>query len=144
MLLLLLMMLKNSGMTLKNNIHSCTISAYGDWRMSDESQIIDLGDIEHLLTKKRLKMINHDRIGWKGMHFPREELFKTLDRKRYDDCDIVYPCILVENAANPYNKKYRMIDGKHRIAKMRQMGIHRSLFYVLQPAKIERYLKPKL
>tara|TARA_B100001094_G_scaffold82592_1_gene78865 strand:- start:1445 stop:1783 length:339 start_codon:yes stop_codon:yes gene_type:complete len=112
--------------------------------MSDESQIIDLGDIEHLLTKKRLKMINHDLIGWKGMHFSSEEFFKTLDLKRYDDCDIVYPCILVKNAPNPYNKKYRMIDGKHRIAKMRQNGIHKSLFYVLQPAKIERYLKSKL
>ena len=112
--------------------------------MSDESQIIDLGDIEHLLTKKRLKMINHDRIGWKGMHFPKEYFFKTLDSKRYDNCDISYPCILVENAPNPYNKKYRMIDGKPRIAKMRQIGIQKSLFYVLQPAKIERYLKPKL
>ena len=46
--------------------------------------------------------------------------------------DVKYPCIVLNNAVNPYNKKYRLIDGKHRMAKMRQLGITSSKFYVLE------------
>ena len=88
--------------------------------------ILQLSDIFHLLTDKKIKIISHDRIAWKGI-----------------DCEITYPGIIAKNAPNPHNLKYRMIDGKHRIAKLRQMGIHRSLFYVLEFGKIEKYLKPK-
>ena len=105
--------------------------------------ILQLSDIFHLLTDKKIKIISHDRIAWKGMNLSRELFMKTVDQKRYSDCEITYPGIIAKNAPNPYNLKYRMIDGKHRIAKLRRMGIHRSLFYVLEFGKIEKYLKPK-
>jgi len=126
-----------------NGVHSCSLSLYGDWRINGETMILQLSDIFHLLTDKKIKIISHDRIAWKGMNLSRELFMKTVDQKRYSDCEITYPGIIAKNAPNPYNLKYRMIDGKHRIAKLRQMGIHRSLFYVLEFGKIEKYLKPK-
>ena len=51
---------------------------------------------------------------------------------RYLKCDIKYPCIVLNNAVNPHGKKYRLIDGKHRMAKMRKQGITSSEFYVLE------------
>ena len=53
-----------------------------------------------------------------------------LSEERYNACDINFPGILTEGQ-NPYNCRYRMIDGKHRIIKMNNMGIKESLFYVI-------------
>ena len=113
----------------KNNIH-------GDWRVNnDNSTVLRLSDILHLLTDDIIETVDHDEIGWKGMHLhPHYTTDNCIccNGRRYKTCDIKYPGILSVNAPNPYNKKYRMIDGKHRIAKMLQLGISRSKFYVIE------------
>ena len=119
---------------LTNRYHSCSISVYGDWRISSKDVKIHLADIAHLLTKKRLKMVDHENIAWKGMNLLEEYATNQCiccKGERYRNCDFQFPGILVENAPNPFNLKFRMIDGKHRIAKMRKMGIFRSLYYVI-------------
>ena len=42
-------------------------------------------------------------------------------------------------APNPFNKTYRMLDGKHRIDKMLSQGITKSLFYLLDLNEIIPY-----
>ena len=66
-----------------NGVHSCSLSLYGDWRINGETMILQLSDIFHLLTDKKIKIISHDRIAWKGMNLSRELFMKTVDQKRY-------------------------------------------------------------
>jgi len=106
--------------------HRCwKTSIYGDWRISDHDTELDLLDIKHLLTEDTLQKVHFDDIGWKGkgVDYP-------LDERRYNQCNINYPCILTIGK-NPYNCKYRMIDGRHRITKMVDMGLKEANFYVI-------------
>ena len=119
-------------------IHNCQYknTVYGDWRVNDDNlTVLRLSDIIHLLNDDIIQTVDHIDIAWKGMHLhPQYTTDNCLCCKgrRYKECDIQYPGIISINAPNPYNKKYRMIDGKHRIAKMLQLGISRSKFYVIE------------
>ena len=106
--------------------HLCNFSpVYGDWRINGKEYILKLKNIEPFLLKDQLKVINFNDIGHKGKHMDN-----YLDVKRYHDCDINYPGILTI-AENPYNCKYRMIDGRHRILKMTNMDMKKSVFYII-------------
>lgn len=123
---------------LKGN-HICNKdSKYGDWRfISKDNTKLNLQLIRYLLTPDKLKTINHDEICWKGMDNIEDEQFG----KRYEKADIIYPCILIEDAPNPKNMKYRMIDGKHRMAKMKSKNINKSSFYVLNVDEVKEYFE---
>jgi hypothetical protein len=115
---------------------------YGDWRIDGKEYILYNHDIFHLLTAT--EDVSHDEIAWKGMHFPRN--LNTIDCACcggviYEQCDISYPGIICKDAPNPYNKKYRMIDGKHRLSKMKSMNITKSPYYVIDYAIIKPLLK---
>ena len=124
--------------TLKKEVflgrHTCKdIKCYGDWRLFENVNFIVLDKIKHLLTETQI--LNHEDIAWKGMNLPEEMVTNECiccDGLRYLKCDIKYPCIVLNNAVNPHGKKYRLIDGKHRMAKMRKQGITSSEFYVLE------------
>jgi len=106
--------------------HLCNIDhTYGDWRIDENSYILDLKRIKPLLKKESKKLIKFEDIGYKG-----KDMNPLLSEERYNACDINFPGILTEGQ-NPYNCRYRMIDGKHRIIKMNNMGIKESLFYVI-------------
>tara|TARA_B100001057_G_scaffold99919_1_gene96899 strand:- start:559 stop:927 length:369 start_codon:yes stop_codon:yes gene_type:complete len=107
-------------------LHLCDIDKiYGDWRIDEKEYILNLKKIKPFLTKESKKLINFKDIGHKGKNSNY-----LLHKERYDAADISYPCILTEGQ-NPYNCKYRMIDGKHRITKMKNMGIKKSMFYIV-------------
>ena len=114
--------------------HDCVKSNYyGDWRLFENVNHIDLERIKYLLTETQT--LNHEDIAWKGMDLPEEMVTNECiccDGLRYLECNIKYPCIVLNNAVNTHNKKYRLIDGKHRMAKMRKQGITSSKFYVLE------------
>ena len=107
-------------------LHLCNIDKiYGDWRIDEKEYILDLKKIKPFLTKESKKLINFKDIGHKG-----KDNNHLLYEERYNAADIGYPCILTEGQ-NPYNCKYRMIDGRHRITKMKNMGIKESMFYIV-------------
>ena len=112
----------------------------GDWRLLDISSdklVIYIQHIEHLLTEDKLYTIEHDEICWKGM-----DKMKYIQKgSRYKKCDISFPCIVLVNAPNPKDMKYRLIDGKHRMAKMNSIGITKSSFYILEYNDIKKYVK---
>ena len=64
----------------------------------------------------------------------------TQKIRRFIECNIGYPGILINNGPNPKNLKYRMIDGTHRMAKMKMMNIKQSYFYILEMKDIYQYL----
>ncbi len=121
-------------------LHSPT---YGDWSIDNEVSLIHLKDLEPYLTEDNLQTIKHEEIGWKGRHLTEgiEEDCLCCNGNRYKTCDIKYPGILSLGAPNHYSKKYRMIDGKHRMMKMRKLGITESLFYVLAFEDLKKFIK---
>ena len=49
--------------------------------------------------------------------------------------------IVVENMENPYDKKYRLIDGRHRLLKTIQDNDKHFMAYVLQPSDARKFYK---
>ena len=115
-----------------NSSHAATVDWEADWTISDESAYLFMEDILHLLTDDRLEIVLLSDIAWKGKHKP--SLVKQDIRYRHVDPYI--PGILAFNAPNPYNDKYRMIDGNHRIHKLFSENVKESEFYVLDFEKL--------
>tara|TARA_Y100001963_G_scaffold37529_1_gene52441 strand:+ start:845 stop:1972 length:1128 start_codon:yes stop_codon:yes gene_type:complete len=124
--------------------HSCDIETGdgADWRVRKNNCKVQLSDIKHLLTDDKIKIISFDDVARKGMKLPvierREHCF-CCQGVRYLTCDTKYPPILCNNMPNPFNKKYRCIDGKHRIEKMLSQKITESKCYVLDYFDVEEY-----
>ena len=100
---------------------------------------IDISKIIKLITNKNIKekLIDHKEISWKSKYNPEEKF-----DKRYIDCDESFPGILCENVKNPENLKYRMIDGSHRITKLRKKhNIKKSFFYIITKKDFYNYLE---
>ena len=94
--------------------HSCMYwISIGDWKVSDKSFLFDLICLNDVVGDLECKTIPHNDIGYKYLHRPEY----IIDSKQYYDCDISFPGIAVEGAENPYGRKYRIIDGVHRIIK---------------------------
>jgi hypothetical protein len=71
--------------------------------------------------------------------------YKKLDAvdtnsRRFILADITYPLIAVENMPNPHGKRYRMIDGRHRLLKQINLGNSKFLFYILQYDDIKQFI----
>lgn len=127
---------------------ACMSEEYGDWRLLDvrlfNDLILNLLDIKHLLTDDRIKIIEHKDIGWKGRHLDAKRSGSECiccGGERYRDCDPRFPGIIADGGPNPYNKRYRMIDGKHRISKLCNTGVKKSPFYVLDFKEIKPFFK---
>ena len=103
-------------------------------------------DISHLLIHDNIQTVELHNIAWRGKHHhphnTGENCFCCQERPalRYLHADIAYPGIIIEGAPNPYGNRYRMIDGKHRIMKMLNMGIKSSQFYVLDCDEVIPFL----
>ena len=106
--------------------HMCNLDdTYGDWRIKGENYFLDLKQIIPYLDTETKHLIKFDDISWKG-----KNIYHELDPLRYERCDIKYPCILTKGE-NPHNCTYRMIDGRHRITKMVNMGLNEAYFYLI-------------
>ena len=109
----------------------------GNWCITEDLEKIHylfLEDILHLLTKERLKSVSLKSIGWRDKHlFP--EPWVT---ERYDLCDMRCPGIITDGP-NPYDNKYRMVDGRHRIHKLLSNGVKKSNYYVIEWDELKHF-----
>ena len=99
---------------------------------------IYLPDLLPLLTEDRLKTLPLADVAWKGKHLPDKftgENCICCEGKRFRAADTSIPGIVVERMDNPYNNKYRLIDGKHRVTKLAQ-SVQEYQFYVLSLSDI--------
>ena len=108
---------------------------HGDWRVDSKKCKLHLIDIVHLINQNELYTLNHEDIAWGvSARPPKSNL-------RYQRCDVSYPCIVARDAPNPFGKKFRLLDGAHRMSKMMDMGITESNFYILEFAEIRQFLR---
>ena len=107
---------------------------------------IFIEDIIHLLTS--LKTIDLCDIAWKGKHFfpnfTGDNCYCCKTNPKYHSADPSYPGIVLKNAPNPYDSKYRMIDGRHRIMKLLNSGVTSSQYYVIDYDEIKKYIRVKV
>ena len=107
--------------------HWCNVDpTYGDWRIDEKDYILPLERIKKYLKKESKKLVKFSDIGYKG----KDMNGLGMAEERYNACDIKFPGILTEGQ-NPYGCRYRMVDGRHRILKMTNMGIKESMFYII-------------
>ncbi len=114
------------------------------FELSEDDLILKLSDIEHLLLNSKLEYVEYNQIGFKGDNLnieKRGENCVCCKGEKYKKCDPNFYGILVMGVSNPKNKKYRMIDGKHRLEKLMSLGFDKSLFYVLSLNEIQSFFK---
>ena len=118
----------------------------GNWKFEEyESKTLDLGYIyDNMLTDDRLQTIKLKEIAWRGKHhFPYNvgENCKCCRGEAYRNCDPSIPGIIAYNCPNPYDNKYRMLDGRHRIMRLLFEGKTKSKFYVFDFNEIKHFMR---
>lgn len=92
---------------------------YGDWSLDDKIYDLYLHDLLPVLNDKTgFHYVKLNDIAWKGFDLDmsvRGENCICCDGDRFRDCDSTKPGILLEGIKNPGGRKYRCLDGKHRI-----------------------------
>lgn len=122
--------------------HFCTNTYLeGDWSVGESPKVIHCQKLFGKLKNK--KIINFDEICWPYLKNPERLKFKLGKiNKRYMDADIAFPGIVAEGVINPCNKKYRMVDGSHRLAKMiLDYKIEFAEFYIISKKKFHSCLE---
>lgn len=121
---------------------------YGDWRIHELPNVnskIRMRRINHLLTKDRLHTIKFEKIQWFG--------FDHLKENRGMNCiccggirtafaDINYPGLLLDGTKTYSGRRYRSMDGRHRIEKCIYFGYDEWQFFVVHIDEIIDYFQP--
>jgi hypothetical protein len=111
-----------------------------DWAIDDiSSAYIDCRKLFDLIKFRRISSvcINIEHIGYKSI-----DLILESDI-RYQRANIQYPCIVTENVQNPMNKKYRLIDGRHRLMKQMLAGLNKVECYILGKEDLMKFVSIK-
>ena len=116
-----------------------------DWRVIfaniNEYHYIEVVDLLPLLASREPITLPHEQICWRG----QDDNFLCIKKqtKKYEDCDISFPGLVAESVPNPKDLPYRMIDGCHRMAKMKweHPEITESPFLVISYAEFMANLR---
>ena len=118
----------------------------GNWRYGDhECQKLDLDLLTDMLTVERLQTIKLKEIAWKGKHhYPYNlgEHCYCCGGRKYSNCDPNIPGIIAYNCKNPYDNKYTMLDGRHRITRHLDNGKTEAEYYVFDFDEIKHLIRP--
>jgi len=118
--------------------HSCINSPRtGDWSIKGKDKWLYLPHVIPFLIERDPVVIAHWKIAWKYENNPMK-----ITGPRYNKVDLECPGIVVAGASNPKNKPFRMIDGAHRMAKMKLTTDYTaSYFYVLSSVEFHSVLQ---
>ena len=114
---------------------------YGNYRC----QKLDLTLLNDMLTNDRLKIIKLKEIAWKGKHHYPYNLGESCyccGGVKYNNCNPEIPGIIAYNCQNPYDNKYTMLDGRHRITKHLNDGKTEAEYYVFDFNLIKHLIRP--
>ena len=117
----------------------------GNWEFEgNKFKVLDLEFIvKNMLSDDKLKTIKLKEIAWRSKHhFPHNvgENCACCGGVAYKNCDPSVPGIIAYNCPNPYDNKYRMLDGRHRMMRLLFEGKTESKFYVIDFNKIKHLL----
>lgn len=117
--------------------HSCV----HQWQINGREMKIRMENVAPLLEDREPVIVDHDEICWKFKENPMRR--RDTSRDRYDKANVMIPGIIAEGAPNPCNLKYRMIDGVHRITKLKiETNYTKSKFFILTLEEFNNLLEP--
>lgn len=106
----------------------------GEWAVPSLPSAVNVSVLFSYLKDKETKKVNIKDIAYKPI------TDSDLDKHRLINADTKYPVILVDDMPNPYNSKYRMVDGRHRIRKLIDLGSTTVVAYILSFKDFRRLL----
>ena len=117
---------------------------YGDWTLDGKEYYLNIKDLLPILNDENgFHRVKLDDIAWKGfdldMSFRADNCF-CCNGNRFRDCNPTIPGILLEGTSNPGGRKYRCLDGKHRIEALLSYEQTHGSFYILNMDHINEYL----
>lgn len=138
-----------------NRTHFMKYNLYGDWTLNGKAYNLNISDLLPLL-KEDFYRIKLSDIAWKGFDLDmsvRGENCPCCNGHRFRECDTTTPGILLDcdpipgntlsdytYIKNPGGRKYRCLDGKHRIEALLSYEREYGIFYVVTMSDIERHL----
>ena len=131
----------------KFGYHSAKFSKWnGDWRIDGNQYRLCIDDIQHLLSDDKKQTVKLDEICWKGWNLGKGKIGPNCiccNGNRYKSQHLSYdPPVIITNMGNPANRKYRMVDGKHRMHRLVLNDSIEGVFYVLDYSEIKQYMDP--
>ena len=113
-----------------------------DWALNGFAQsFILIHDIAPLVpTLSRLEEVKFDDIDYAGIDcYPEKSGWKCncCGGTKYINANILFPGILIDGMDNPNGLRYRMIDGRHRLDKMRLNDMTESKFFVFDYSDVK-------
>lgn len=119
--------------TWANEYHTFNLDhKFGNWRLIGKDSSIFLADTLPYIIETR--EIDLKEIAWKGKNFFPFYTGKNCPcckGSRYIKANIDHPPLVIDGAPNPFDNRYLLIDGKHRMQKMLNNNMSRHLFNVL-------------
>ena len=117
---------------------------YGDWTLDGQTYHLNLFDLMPLLNDDNgFEYVKLTDIAWKGFDMGmsiRAENCICCNGDKFVNCDSTRPGILLDGVKNLEGRRYRCLDGKHRIEALLSYGIEYGNFYVLTLDQIKGYL----
>ena len=108
----------------------------GSWRLKgcpemylDTQRIIDLIEFRDAVPI----CLDLDQIAYKEIDSI------DINDSRYIAANTKFPGIVVKGMQNPYNKEYRLIDGRHRLLKTINQGKTKMNVYVLSESDVMQF-----
>ena len=68
---------------------------------------------------------------------------RFVNISRLAEADTSYPCMVLVDAPNPSGRKYRLIDGNHRIHRLIHEGQRVGRFYVFELDEVRELIRPR-
>ncbi len=119
-------------------------NTYGDWTLDGKEYYLNIKDLLPILNDETgFHRVELSDIAWKGFDLDmslRADNCPCCNGNRFRDCNPTMPGILLEGIENPGGRKYRCLDGKHRIEALLSYEQTLGTFYILNEYHINEYL----
>ena len=116
----------------------------GKWTLPSDGQALMLRGLIKLCTEDKLQTVNISDIGGMGFDLPDRMLGKSCvccNGDRFVTADMQKPCFLIEGLVDDQlGRRYRNMDGKHRIAKRKYFGLTTVEAYVFHIDEVLPYI----
>lgn len=123
-----------------SNITLLTPSRHS-FRINDDYCFIFVHELAIKASTSHLKEVNFSDIEYAGSeYYPQQSGFdcECCGGIKYINANIYFPGLLVEGLSE--KSKYKLIDGRHRLDKMRINGMTKSKFYVFDYSEVEELI----
>jgi len=117
---------------------------YGDWTLDGKEYYLNIKDLLPILNENTgFYRVELSDIAWKGFDLDmslRADNCPCCNGNRFRECNPTMPGILLEGTSNPGGRRYRCLDGKHRIEALLSYEQTLGTFYILNMDHIRYYL----